>query len=199
MKRDIDLCRQLLFDIEAQGAAECTASVLRGSLTHDTDARVRFHLRLMIDAGLVKEVQRTTSGSACLRLTHTGAELLELCRSDARWREAKTVVQDRTGGLSLTAIRTLLTKWAVESSTYGYARAPRRTYRPYYRREEPVRYNTEYREPERVEVEDELRLIRTMPDYRERLEWFDYDYYYDRTPVETKTTEPSVQLPIYLV
>ena len=196
MKRDIDLCRQLLFDLEAQGP-HCAASVLRSGLSSETDSRVRYHLRLLIDAGLVKEVERTTAGATCLRLTYAGIELLEVARSDARWREAKAVVQDRTGGQSLTAIRTLLTKWAVESSTQGYTRVPRRTYRPYYRREEPTRRLTT--DHQLVDVDDELRLIRTMPDYRERLEWSDFEYYYDRTPVERETTEPTVQLPIYLV
>ena len=178
MKRDVDLCRQLLLDIEGHGA-DCSLSALRSGLAQDAEERVRYHLRLLIDAGFVKEIDRTSAGVPCVRLTNSGQEFVELVRGDARWREAKWIVQEQTGGWSLTVIRALLTKWAVESATRGerYRRA-RRYYRPYYLRSEPYRYEPGYRvdsyRAERdvlSEEEEELRLLRHRPDYRER---FDY-------------------------
>ncbi|MCO6046926.1 DUF2513 domain-containing protein [Aeoliella sp. ICT_H6.2] len=203
MKRDIDLCRQLLFDLEAHGT-ECAINVLRSGLANEADDRLRYHLRLLVDAGLVKDIERATNGSTCVRLTNAGIELLELCRSDARWRDAKTVVLERTGGLSLTVIRTVLTKWAVESATLGYTRVPRRAYRPYYRRDEAMRrLNGNQYDRNIVEVEDDLRLVRTAPDYRERADWrerlYDTDYYYNGTETDAMEPNVGVQLPIYLV
>lgn len=201
MKRELDLCRQLLLDLESHGP-ECAINVLRSGLANEADDRLRYHLRLLADAGLVKEIERTTSGVACVRLTNAGLELIELCRSDARWRDAKAVVLDRTGGQSLTAIRTLLTKWAVEASTYGYARVPRRAYRSYLRRDDARR---RYYDRDILEANDELRLIRTAPDYHERFEpvdrTYDADYYYNSSVVEADSLEPNVgvQLPIYLM
>jgi len=112
MKRDLDLARKLLLDIESRGA-DCSVSVLRCDSDHDLQERIRYHLRLLIDAGLLKEVDRTTSGIPCLRLTHDGHELLELARSESRWNEAKWICQQRLGGLSLTVIRDILSRWVI--------------------------------------------------------------------------------------
>jgi hypothetical protein len=114
MKRDIDLARQLLLDIEARGA-DCSVSVLRSDANHDVEERVRYHLRLLVDAGLLKEIDRTASGVPCLRLTNDGHELIELARSEGRWRDAKLCCQERTGGLALTVVRAILLEWALAS------------------------------------------------------------------------------------
>ena len=123
MKRDIDLARQLLFDIEARGA-DCSVSVLRTTTDQAAEERVRYHLRLLVDAGYLKEIDRTAGGVPCLRLTDAGHELVELVRSDVHWRHAKWICHERTGGLSLTVIRTLVTQWAT-------APRPRRAWRRY--------------------------------------------------------------------
>jgi hypothetical protein len=112
MKRDIDLARGLLLDIEARGA-DCSVSVLRTDANHDAEERVRYHLRLLVDAGYLKEVDRTASGVPCLRLTDAGHELIELVRVESRWRQAKWACQERTGGLSLTVVRGILLEWAL--------------------------------------------------------------------------------------
>jgi hypothetical protein len=112
MKRDIDLARQLLLDIEARGA-DCSVSVLRTDANHDVEERVRYHLRLLVDAGLLKEVDRTASGVPCLRLTDAGHELIELARSERRWQHAKWECQQRMGGLAVAVVRGILLEWAL--------------------------------------------------------------------------------------
>lgn len=139
MKRDLDLARQLLLDIEARDA-DCSVSVLKpttlrestnGSAAHsfassnfDCDERIRYHLRLLIDGGYLREVDRTSAGVPCVRLTHDGHELIELTRYEELWREAKWLCQERTGGLSLTVIRTFLVRLA--TGPRGYLPQPRR-------------------------------------------------------------------------
>ncbi len=135
MKRDLDLARQLLLDIENRGT-DCSVSVLRSGSNHQSEEQVRYHLRLLIDAGLLKEIDRTSAGIPCVRLTHDGHELLELARSEPRWREAKHACQERIGGLSLTVIRGILYRWAVAATT----RAPRYHRTPIARR---LRYETD--------------------------------------------------------
>lgn len=135
MKRDIDLARQLLADIENRGS-DCSVSVLRSGPNHDTEERIRYHLRLLIDGGLLKEVDRTSTGVPCVRLTHDGHELLELSRVEGRWREAKWICQQRTGGLSLAVIRTILVRLAVAE---GRPAPRRRWYAP-----APVRSSLDY-------------------------------------------------------
>lgn len=147
MKRDLDLARQLLLDIEAR-AADCSVSVLRatpqreisnGTAPHaidrnsfEIDERIRYHLRLLIDGGYLREVDRTSAGVPCVRLTHEGHELIELSRESEIWDEAKCACQEHTGGLSLTVIRIFLIRMATGPREYiprirhhGYVRRPR--------------------------------------------------------------------------
>ena len=186
MKRDVDLIRQLLFDLERQGA-DCAVDAMRNGAAHEIDERSRYHLRLMIDAGLAKETDRTSAGQPCLRLTNAGHEFLDLCRGEGRWREAKWLVHEQTGGLSLTVLRAVLTKWAVE----GFARSERqrrwrRSYRPYYQERneyhgEPAYREPVYREPayrvdsyryerEPAFKDEPIRLVRPRRNYREAIE-----------------------------
>jgi hypothetical protein len=172
MKRDIDLARQLLLDIEARGA-DCSVSVLRTSADHDAEERVRYHLRLLVDAGYLKEIDRTASGVPCLRLTDAGHELIELTRSENRWRQAKWACQERTGGLAIAVVRGILLEWAFAAPP----RYRRRRYRP---TSEPLmaeRPYAPYAAPPAVELEpyadqwDELpeehvRYVRVRPKYR---------------------------------
>jgi hypothetical protein len=81
---------------------------------------VRYHLRLLVDGGYLKEVDRTASGVPCLRLTDAGHELIELVRVESRWRHAKGACQERTGGLSLKVVQGILLEWAL-----GARRGPR--------------------------------------------------------------------------
>lgn len=142
MKRDLDLARQLLLDIEARDA-DCSVSVLspalpreatNGSAAHrfDVDERIRYHLRLLIDGGYLREVDRTTAGVPCVRLTHDGHELIELARREELWREAKWLCEDRTGGLSLTVIRTFLLRLATDTREYLPRIRRRLVRRPHY-------------------------------------------------------------------
>lgn len=155
MKRDLDLARQLLLDIENRGT-DCSVSVLRSDSNHQTDEQVRYHLRLLIDANLLKEIDRTSAGIPCVRLTHEGHELLELARSEPRWREAKYACQERIGGLSLTVIRDILLRWAVTAT----ARLPRYQQRaPIARR---LRYDSDLPR-ERVPYHIEPRRVEPYP------------------------------------
>jgi hypothetical protein len=172
MKRDVDLIRQLLFDIERQGP-ECAVDALRHAPADQIDERLRYHLRLLIDAGLAKETERTSAGQPCVRLTSAGHEFLDLCREDARWREAKWIVQNETGGLSLSVLRAVLTKWAVDGiARLERRRRWRRAYRPYYDRvyyrDEPA-YRVESYRYERDPMFDEppVRVLRPRHDYGE--------------------------------
>jgi hypothetical protein len=224
MQRDLDLARQILFDLEAHGAETSLTNLHPSNLgepraSQELDDRVRYHLRLLVDAGLVKEVERTTAGVPSVRLTNSGHELLELARSEPNWREAKRICRERTGGLSLAVVRTLLVKWAVQStagqydSPYGQS-AGRRYRRPVARsyRETPPLVSSVW-EQEVDESAPGWRLAGHRPtrdgatgyrpDYRETFAWTDasdtrprfVEEGYYRAPAE----EIGVTLPIYVV
>lgn len=139
MQRDIDLLRHLLQEVERRGATS-PIDTLRADARHDSDDRIRYHLRLLTDAGYLKEAGQTSGGTPCVRLTHEGQEFIELSRSEVRWREAKAAVLSATGGLPLTVIRSLLGKWALRSVVRHERRRVvlgRKRYHRYVERVEP--------------------------------------------------------------
>ena len=174
MKRDLDLARQLLQDIESRGT-DCSVSVLRSDSKFENEECVRYHLRLLIDAGLLKEVDRTSEGVPCVRLTHQGHELLELTRNDSRWREAKWACQQNSDCLSLTVIQTILSRWALSATDrWRLRRRPLATRRlrsetEYPRQEVPYRvepyYPVEALEDPGYLADDNVRYVRVRPEW----------------------------------
>ncbi len=167
MKRDLDLARQLLLEIETRGA-DCSVSVLRTGPNHEAEERVRYHLRLLVDAGLLKEVDRTAGGVPCLRLTDAGHETIELTRSESNWREAKLVCQERTGGLSLGVIRTILAHWAFSTSRvrprHRYAmESPALVEGRYRGRRSPYRLEPFMESDVEAIAADDVRYVRVRP------------------------------------
>jgi hypothetical protein len=163
MQRDIDLLRQLLFDIERRGVT-CPLDSLRTDSRHDADERIRYHVRLLADAELVKEGGQTAGGAPCVRLTHSGQEFVELTRSDVRWREAKAAVLAATGGVPLAVLRSLLVKWAWQSvvrhERRRVVRGRRRIHR-YVERLDPESWLDAYAtDPDAIWGEDGVRLVR---------------------------------------
>lgn len=180
MKRDLDLCRQLLADIEGHGP-DCAVTALRPGTSGEAEETVRYHVRLLIDAGLVKEVDRPTSGVPCVRLTNAGHEMLELAHSENRWREAKWLVGQRTGTQSLSVIRSVLVRWACEAAAHGERYRPRRDYQPAYISPAPARPHA-YRPVPRTTYH------RIEPRYR-----FERDL--DPTPLEPRFATTTVRNP----
>lgn len=195
MKRDLDLCRQLLADIEGHGP-DTTVTALRPGLAGEADERVRYHVRLLIDAGLVKELDRAAGGAPCVRLTNAGHDFLELAHSEARWREAKWVVAQRTGGVSLEVLTSVLKRWAYDATLYGARWRPTRAYRPawrpaeaelepvrpiyerpvydrpaYHRVEPRYRYERDRAYGDGIETTPLLATRRAYPSYLERFDW----------------------------
>jgi hypothetical protein len=198
MKRDVDLARQLLLDIENRGA-DCSVSVLRSGPDHEAEERVRYHLRLLIDAELLKEVDRTTAGVPCLRLTDAGHELIELTRSESRWRDAKCACQERTGGLSLLVIRELLLAWAVEAPLQvrprrRYASTPAIVFEGRYRGRRSAYQYDPYAENVN-DSEDDVRYVRVRPAYRNGWQLHGVE----PQAVEVVERTPQATLPEFLI
>lgn len=177
MKRDLDLCRQLLADIEAHGP-DCAVTALRPGVAGEAEETVRYHVRLLIDAGLVKEVDRPSSAVPCVRLTSAGHELLELAHSESVWREARWVVGERTGTQSLAVIRAVLAHWAYEAAVHGDGYRPRRLpvrgYLPYAHRPAPLRVEPRRRferDLDAVGPRVARRPVRSPYAYLERFDW----------------------------
>ena len=86
MKRDMDLCRQILLEIEATRPGEPIEMLQAGASGND----VIEHLQLLQDAGLIEaRVDRHFRDYSIQRLTWEGHEFLQAARDDGVWAKAK--------------------------------------------------------------------------------------------------------------
>lgn len=163
MQRDIDLLRQLLFEIERRGATS-PIDRLRLDSRRDADERIRYHLRQLTDAGFLKEAGQSSAGTPCVRLTHAGQEFIELARSEVRWRKAKAAILASTGGVPLTLLKTLLAKWAwrsvVQNSRRRTIHLGHRADRYVERIEPEVWLDAYATDPDALWDDDQARLVR---------------------------------------
>ncbi len=95
MKRDNDLIRSLLLEIEAAEDAIFLCVLTDGST--DDERRSYYHLKLLVDAGMLEETGRF-GGS--FRMTNYGHDFIEAIRSESIWRDVKSVVAT-VGGATL--------------------------------------------------------------------------------------------------
>jgi hypothetical protein len=122
MKRDMDLCREILQRMEEH--PECYQ--LLPKIEGRSDEEVLFHVTLLREAGLlwsahhasesryrdaeVRGVVGDTMGRRRdqYRITWDGYEFLEAARSDTLWNDAKRKVATTTGALAFEFIRAVL-------------------------------------------------------------------------------------------
>jgi hypothetical protein len=105
MKRDMDLIRQLLLDIE--GDRPC---IPKDGFDEDTVAK---HFELLVEAGLIKGTVHENDQQGVYRvdvdrLTWQGYEFLDSARNEEMWDKARTVAAKSTGSISFEVLKTVL-------------------------------------------------------------------------------------------
>jgi DNA-binding transcriptional ArsR family regulator len=110
MKRDVDLIRQILLDLEAGGAY---ANWFDVDIEEYSPEQMDYHLELLTEAGLitVRTSQREFSRWLPVRLTWKGHELLDAAREERQWQKAKEAVE-KVGGVPFEVIATILLEMA---------------------------------------------------------------------------------------
>jgi|SRR5450631_1644733 len=86
MKRDMDLLREILLEVEKAPAMQMWDS---RPLVGYSDAEVFAHVKLAEDAGLVVASFMTGYGAVVQRLTNGGYDFLEASKQPALWEQAK--------------------------------------------------------------------------------------------------------------
>jgi hypothetical protein len=108
MKRDMDLLRTLLLEIEGLPHVGDWFFDIQG---YSSEA-VYYHVLLAMDAGLVDAESipkdKWGHGFRVKRLTYEGHEFLEAARNETLWNKAKDAVQSSTGSLTLEALKVAL-------------------------------------------------------------------------------------------
>ncbi len=110
MKRDMELIRALLLDLEEDEESD---------LSHWSEEQLLYHMVLLIEAELVHgsytDGENGIPVSACaLRLSWSGHEFLDSARDTTVWAKAKTKLGKTGTSVSLSVLTSLLTKLAKE-------------------------------------------------------------------------------------
>lgn len=111
MKRDLDLIRKLLLDIEEQGsdASRRAGWSAPGDNGLDPDI-VQYHVQLMHDAGLIVADELVPGQWWPERITWAGHEFLDLSRNEDIWKRAKTSVERELGTIPFVVLEELLVR-----------------------------------------------------------------------------------------
>jgi hypothetical protein len=101
VKRDLDLVRQILLQIEALPAGPAA----QYRMSEIEDPVLLAHLELLIDAGLVNGKIARSHGArgdviSVTGLTWQGHEWIEMVRSQSVWNETKSAVLEQGGALT---------------------------------------------------------------------------------------------------
>ena len=111
MRRDLDLVRQLMLQIEALPAAP----PVQYRMSEIEDPVLLAHLEMLIEAGLVNGRISRSQGArgdviSVSGLTWQGHEWIEMVRSQSLWNEVKSAVLDAGGVLTFELTKAVATK-----------------------------------------------------------------------------------------
>jgi hypothetical protein len=108
MKRDMDLIREVLIEVEKLPFDSGFHDI---SVPGYTDEEITYHVRLAHEAGLIEATDLTTMDGVCWkpkRLTYEGHEFLDAARSNTVWNKAKETLLSTSGTITLEALKALL-------------------------------------------------------------------------------------------
>ena len=108
MKRDMDLVRKVLLEVEAGPGFAASKIEIEGY----TQEQIGYHILIMCEAGLVRgspttAMNDTSPRAIAGRLTWAGHEFLDAARDDTRWQKAMNTVR-RIGGVTLPVLLDVL-------------------------------------------------------------------------------------------
>ncbi|WP_447971379.1 DUF2513 domain-containing protein [Nitrospira sp. M1] len=112
MKRDMELVRKILLDVESLRSSE-TESYYTPKLDGYSEEEIHYHCALMEEAGLLDVKHRNIMGTKfplCYpkRLTWYGHEFLDAARDDGIWTKTVATIKDKTGAMSFDVLLELL-------------------------------------------------------------------------------------------
>jgi hypothetical protein len=108
MKRDMDLVRQILIDVEEHGPAG--HGWVEIEVPGVEPEVISAHVKLLHDAGYVEATDRSHMQALVWqpkRLTWEGHELLEAIRNETVWSKTKKAVADKGGSIPFEIVKEL--------------------------------------------------------------------------------------------
>lgn len=112
MKRDMDLIRKILFEMENAPHGYYEGRMLFEGYSSE---QIGYHVYLMMQAGLIEGSDATdmSDKSPCaipLCLTCYGHDFLDASRDEGRWNKAKAIVCKLGGGVTFDVMKSVLTE-----------------------------------------------------------------------------------------
>lgn len=108
MKRDMDLVRKILFEVEKEPYTGVGNEINIPEYSGDD---IEYHLMLLEEAGFIEVAPRGMSESLKpTRLTWEGHEFLDAARDNTRWEKAKGAMS-QAGGFALDVMKQLLVQY----------------------------------------------------------------------------------------
>jgi len=108
MKRDLDLVRLILLEIEKNSEPEGRS--IRVKVPEHSDAEISYHIGLLAEAGLV-EAQNFRGDDRIewwpMKMTWAGHEFLDAARNDTIWEKMKEMTK-KAGGFAFATVFDLL-------------------------------------------------------------------------------------------
>jgi hypothetical protein len=115
MKRDMELARKILFELETCESAWGPNGDF--SIEGYSDQEVAYHVKMLYQAGLIEAQDASSMGADGFywmpgSLTWQGHEFIEASRDDTRWNATKKKVQDAGGGIIFSVLKDALIEGA---------------------------------------------------------------------------------------
>lgn len=108
MKRDMDLIRDILLQIEKQDINMSQYEPI--AVEGHTPMEVMQHVKLMEQRGLVKDCLYDFACNTCVRtITWEGYDYLELIRQDTIWSKIKKTIAEKGLAITVGTIKTIAT------------------------------------------------------------------------------------------
>jgi hypothetical protein len=127
LKRDLDLLRNLLLELEKGPEASAAGSAWESftQAGHEL-ATIHYHVQLLNDAGLIVADELVPGQWWPERITWAGHEFLDSARDDATWEEALRRVEAGSGAAPFEVVHKLLVGMVTESVAQKPSARPRR-------------------------------------------------------------------------
>lgn len=110
MKRDMDLARKILLEIEKKLYSGGWVDL---KIKGYAEPQIVYHVKLLAQAGLIEANDVSTMGGVDWRaksLTWQGHEFLDASRDEGRWEQAKNIMTEKAGGISFDVLKAILIK-----------------------------------------------------------------------------------------
>jgi len=116
MKRDMDLCREILLEMERRSWSDRSETI---QVAEYSAEQIHYHIKILAEAGLIDAADASSRNGIQwipLSLTWHGHEFLDAARDNGRWARAKSLME-RVRGMTFEVLTTVLTKFLTDAAT----------------------------------------------------------------------------------